>query len=149
MTRSKPSRRICSSKRLRETATLRGKGAGPDQGHIALLYNRLNAFGGQAVKCRSGVYRCDEIAPCFLGIGFEFIAIHVVLALGLTDFYALVSGQGVGQFPAEVRQGKHPHRPEIQDRMQFDELDRGDDPPVPDHQLVLHRPYLPRLSCAR
>ena len=47
-----------------------GKGAGPDQGHIALLYNRLNAFGGQAVKCRSGVYRCDEIAPCFLGIGF-------------------------------------------------------------------------------
>ena len=58
-----------------------GKGAGSDQGHIALLYNRLNAFGGQAVKRRSCGYRRDEIAPGFLGIGFvECVAIHAVLA---------------------------------------------------------------------
>ena len=80
MTRSKPSRRICSSRRLREFRHIAGKGVCPDQGHIALLYNRLNALGGQAVKRRSRGYSCDEIAPCFLGIGFEFIAIHVVLA---------------------------------------------------------------------
>ena len=57
-----------------------GKSARPNQGHIALLYNRLNAFGSQAVeRCPVG-YRCDEIAPCFLGISFECVAIHVVLA---------------------------------------------------------------------
>ena len=57
-----------------------GKGAGPDQGHIALLYNRLNALGGQAVKRRSPGHSRDKIAPGLLGIGFEVVAIHAVLA---------------------------------------------------------------------
>ena len=57
-----------------------GEGVCPDQGHIALLHNRLNAFGGQAVKRRPVGYRRDEIAPCFLGIGFECVAMHVVSA---------------------------------------------------------------------
>ena len=50
-----------------------------DHGHIALLYNRLNGFGSQSVKRRSPGYRRDEIAPGFLGIGFECVAIHIVL----------------------------------------------------------------------
>ena len=60
---------------------LAGKGMCPDQGYIALLYNRFNAFGSQAVKRRSPGYGRDKIAPRLLGVGFELFAIHAVLAL--------------------------------------------------------------------
>ena len=66
---------------LARSRYLAGKGMCPDQGHIALLYNRLNAFGCQAVKRCSPGYRRDKIAPGLLGIGFELVAIHAVLDL--------------------------------------------------------------------
>ena len=115
-----------------------GEGVCPDHGHIARFYNRLNVFGSQAIKrCPAGDRR-DEVAPCFLGIGFEYIAIHIVIGAGLTDFYALVFGQGIGQFFTKiVKESVH-----VVLRFKIgrlDELARRDDPPGLDYRLVLHR----------
>ena len=94
-----------------------GEGLCADYGHIALLYNRLNVFGSQAIKRRSLGYRRDEIAPCFLGIGFECVAIHTCIGAGLTDFYALVFGQGIGQFFTKIVKESVHVVLKIQDRM--------------------------------
>ena len=80
MTCSKPSRPDPFFQALARSRYVTGKGMCPNQGHIALHYKRLNAFGTQAVIRRSPSYRHDKIAPRFLGIGFELVAIHAVLA---------------------------------------------------------------------